>query len=84
MRPAPDTSEQQNSRHLPQLAPAAAECLSPAPDKQGLLIIVINNGNRTEWSPIRYVIIRMIKNIGRLRSGLNCILNWTTQSSVIN
>ena len=30
---------------------------------------IINNGNRTEWSPIRYVIIRLINKIGRSRSG---------------
>ena len=29
----------------------------------------ISNGNRTEWSPIRSVIIRVIKKIGRPRSG---------------
>ena len=28
----------------------------------------VNNGNRTEWSPIRSVIIRVIKKIGRPRS----------------
>ena len=31
------------------------------------LIIIISNGNRTEWSPIRSVIIRVINNIGRPR-----------------
>ena len=30
---------------------------------------MISNGNRTEWSPIRSVIIRVINKIGRLRSG---------------
>ena len=30
---------------------------------------VVCNGNRTEWSPIRSVIIRVIKKIGRPRSG---------------
>ena len=30
---------------------------------------MINNGNRTEWSPIRSVIIRVINKIGRPRSG---------------
>ena len=30
---------------------------------------VICNGNRTEWSPIRSVIIRVINKIGRPRSG---------------
>ena len=29
---------------------------------------MINNGNRTEWSPIRSVIIRVINKIGRPRS----------------
>ena len=30
---------------------------------------MISNGNRTEWSPIRSVIIRVINKIGRPRSG---------------
>ena len=30
---------------------------------------VISNGNRTEWSPVRSVIIRVINKIGRPRSG---------------
>ena len=30
---------------------------------------IISNGNRTEWSSIRSVIIRVINKIGRLRSG---------------
>ena len=30
---------------------------------------IICNGNRTEWSPIRSVIIRVINKIGRPRSG---------------
>ena len=30
---------------------------------------LLNNGNRTEWSPIRSVIIRVINKIGRPRSG---------------
>ena len=29
----------------------------------------VNNGNRTEWSPIWSVIIRVINKIGRPRSG---------------
>ena len=33
------------------------------------IIIIISNGNRTEWSPIRCVIIRVINKIGRPRSG---------------
>ena len=30
---------------------------------------VVHNGNRTEWSPIRSVIIRVINEIGRPRNG---------------
>ena len=30
---------------------------------------MVSNGNRTEWSPIRSVIIRVINKIGRPRSG---------------
>ena len=30
-----------------------------------IIVILINNGNRTEWSPIRSVIIRVINKIGR-------------------
>ena len=30
---------------------------------------MINNGNRTEWSPIRSVILRVINKIGRPQSG---------------
>ena len=33
------------------------------------IIITVSNGNRTEWSPIRCVIIRVINKIGRPRSG---------------
>ena len=32
-------------------------------------ITIICNGNRTEWNPIRSVIIRVINKIGRPRSG---------------
>ena len=34
-----------------------------------IIVIIISNGNRTEWSPIRSVIIRVINKIGRPRSG---------------
>ena len=37
--------------------------------KDPLQELVISNGNRTEWSPIRSVIIRVINKIGRPRSG---------------
>ena len=52
---------------------------------------LINNGNRTEWSPIRSVIIRVINKIGRPRSGspicyhkYDYRLNWTTRCPVTN
>ena len=32
-------------------------------------LVTTRNGNRTEWSPIRSVIIRVINKIGRPRSG---------------
>ena len=35
----------------------------------GATLLCISNGNRTEWSPIRSVIIRVINKIGRPRSG---------------
>ena len=35
--------------------------------------MIISNGNRTEWSPVRSVIIRVINKIGRPRTVLlNC------------
>ena len=30
-----------------------------------LIMMMLSNGNRTEWSPIRSVIIRVINKIGR-------------------
>ena len=33
------------------------------------VIVLINNGNRTEWSPIRSVMMRVIDKIGQPRSG---------------
>ena len=38
-------------------------------EKIVLLKIIISNGNRTEWSPIRSVIIRVSNKIGRPHSG---------------
>ena len=40
---------------------------------------IISNGNRTEWSPIRSVIIRVINGSPICRP-----TNWTTRSSVTN
>ena len=41
----------------------------PGMSLRNRFIIPISNGNRTEWSPIRSVIIRVINKIGRPRSG---------------
>ena len=49
----------------------------------------ISNGNRTEWSPIRTVIIRVINNIGRPRSGspicliTSMITDWIGRHEVL-
>ena len=34
-----------------------------------IISLMISNGNRTEWSPIRSIIIRVINKIGQPRSG---------------
>ena len=34
-----------------------------------IIIIISSNGSRTEWSPIRSVIVRVINKIGQPRSG---------------
>ena len=52
-----------------------------------LCISVINNGNRTEWSPILSVILRVITKVGRPRSRFvnhdyDYRQNWTTRSPV--
>ena len=51
-----------------------------------MIVIAISNGNRTEWSPIRSVIIRVINKIRRPHSGSPILFNheydyrpnWTT------
>ena len=52
---------------------------------------LISNGNRTEWSLIRSVIIRVITKSDDRAAGVRFVyheydyrLNWTTQSSIIN
>ena len=51
----------------------------------------ISNGNRTEWSPIRSVIIRVITKSDDRAAGVRFVyheydyrLNWTTRSPIIN
>ena len=52
-------------------------------------ITTISNGNRTEWSPIRSVIIRVINKIGRPRSGspicliTSMITDWIGRHEVL-
>ena len=50
-----------------------------------------SNGDRTEWSPIRSVIIRVITKSGDRAAGVRFVhheysyrLNWTTRSPIIN
>ena len=51
----------------------------------------ICNGNRTEWSPIQSVIIRVITKSDDRAAGVRFVyhefdyrLNWTTRSPIIN
>ena len=45
---------------------------------------MISNGNRTEWSPIRTVIIQVINKIGRLRSGSPiCLITSSSEKTVL-
>ena len=51
----------------------------------------ISNGNRTEWSPIRSVIIRVITKLDDRAAGVRFVYheydyrqNWTTRSPVTN
>ena len=55
------------------------------------LRLVISNGNRTEWSPIRSVIIRVITKSVDCAAGVRFVhheydyrLNWMTQSLITN
>ena len=52
---------------------------------------IISSGNRTEWSPIRSVIIRVITKSDNRAAGVQFVdhkydyrLNWTTQSLITN
>ena len=52
---------------------------------------IISNGNRTEWSPIRSVIIRVITKSDDRAAGVRFVYqeydyrqNWTTRSLVTN
>ena len=55
------------------------------------LLIIISNGNRTEWSPIRSVIIRVITKSDDRAAGVRFDYheydyrpNWTTRSPITN
>ena len=52
---------------------------------------LISNGNRTEWSPVRSVIIRVMTKSDDRAAGVRFVyhendyrLNWTTRSPIIN
>ena len=56
-----------------------------------LFIYTISNGNRTEWSPIRSVIIRVITKSDDRAAGVRFVYheydyrpNWTTRSPIAN
>ena len=56
-----------------------------------LLVQRISNGNRTEWSPIRSVIIRVITKSDDRAAGVRFVYheydyrqNWTTRSLITN
>ena len=55
------------------------------------LLLLISNGNRTEWSPIRSVIIRVITKSDDRAAGVRFVYheydyrpNWTTRSPITN
>ena len=45
---------------------------------------VINNGNRTEWSPIRFVIIQVLDKIRFVNQEYDYRQNWTPLSPITN
>ena len=54
-------------------------------------LFLISNSNRTEWSPIQSVIIRVITKSDDHTAGVRFVdheydyrLNWTTRSPIIN
>ena len=60
-------------------------------DKVVSFCVFISNGNRTEWSPIRSVIIRVITKsddraalVRFVYHEYDYILNWTTRSPIMN
>ena len=59
--------------------------------EQLLLVRAICNGNRTEWSPIQSVFIRVITKSDDRAAGIRFVYheydyrpNWTTQSPIAN
>ena len=56
-----------------------------------IVIFMISNGNRTEWSPIQAVILRVITKSDDRAAGVRFVyheydyrLNWTARSPIIN
>ena len=71
------------------------EMVSPspimAPDGNFIIGVIISNGNRKKWSPIRSGIIRVITKSENRVAGVRFVyneydyrLNWTTRSLIIN
>ena len=59
--------------------------------KYGVQVLITSNGNRTEWSPIRSVIIRVITKSDDRAAGVRFVYheynyrpNWMTLSPITN
>ena len=69
----------------------AYNCTVKAQIRENFDIVMISNGNRTEWSPIRSVIIRVITKSDDRAAGVRFVYheydyrpNWTTRSPITN
>ena len=56
-----------------------------------IVMFMINNGNRTEWNPIRSVFLRVINKSDICEAGVRFVYheydyrqNWTTRGTAIN
>ena len=70
---------------------SAQKCQSKAWLNKYIQAIIISNGNRIEWSPIRSVIIRVITKSDDRAAGVRFVYheydyrpNWTTRSPIAN
>ena len=83
--------ERQLTVHQPVLCSLIYHAVSTNQSARYMETIMISNGNRAEWSPIRSVIIRVITKSDDRAAGVRFVyheydyrLNWTTQSPIIN